>query len=198
MKKVSILFYLLVFTINSYAQSILQDRTEGSVHIIQTSFEPRYLHKGFVVDDKFSAIKEIFADSVYSVRIIMRFCVGDKPISYPNSLKLHLKLDNGEILSLPMYNSIEIFQNTYETVSGRNSYYVYPEYVLSEEALMKIKMYEIVKLRIEIPLGKGYYDVPNESEMKDRRYEFIFDKKLKKMITLLDEASTPKNILENF
>ena len=86
----------------------------------------------------------------------------------PDNAKLHLKLQNGTIISLPIKKGITKEDNVYAKFNFATAgNHIYPEYIISPEAKELILNNPVIKIRIETSSGQTYLDIPLDKEDKE-------------------------------
>ena len=94
----------------------------------------------------------------------------------PDNAKLHLKLQNDTILSLPIKKGITKEENVYAKINFATAgNHIYPEYILSQEAKELILKYPVIKMRFETSTGQTYLDLPlDKDDGKDMDFQQVF------------------------
>lgn len=191
---------LLALSCNIFGQGIITDENLENHRKIQTDYYP-IVKKG-LAEIPMSLVYFKYLDSSLShYSLVVELNLGSTNQSLPKGSKLYIKLENGEIIEGTSMFEIHEFENRREWMDmfGYYYYYMYPQYQISVSDIEKMLENKVVKVRVQLTWGTGYFDLPNKS-FKDKH--FVFSNSLMIMKSAIDQrinkATNQEDLLRGF
>ena len=168
MKKITLLIVTVLISLNLFAQKIYYDKQDENNRTIITYYEPFMKGKGlagavFKMNLTFCQLDD---EEMYYITIPI---IAYDTYDFPAGSRLLLKLSDGT--NVELVTETEFSRINCELISTpygyRSMWYHFPKYSVSpEDMTLLLSQNEITKIRIEVPWGDGYFDLPTKNYKK--------------------------------